>query len=45
MSLDTELKTNPFLRAPQLKSAIMKPDATDVEAFADLRVRKDSFKG
>ncbi|HWA01048.1 MAG TPA: hydroxyacylglutathione hydrolase, partial [Caulobacterales bacterium] len=37
MRLSTELRTNPFLRAPQLKNAIMRPDATDVEAFADLR--------
>jgi hydroxyacylglutathione hydrolase len=44
MSLDLELRTNPFLRAPLLKHSIMKPDATDVEAFADLRARKDSFK-
>jgi hydroxyacylglutathione hydrolase len=45
MSLDLELRTNPFLRAPLLKHSIMKPDATDIEAFADLRARKDSFKG
>jgi hydroxyacylglutathione hydrolase len=45
MKLDTELKTNPFLRAPQLKHSIMRPDASDVEAFADLRRRKDTFKG
>jgi hydroxyacylglutathione hydrolase len=44
MSLDLELRTNPFLRAPLLKHSIMKPDATDVEAFADLRARKDAFK-
>jgi hydroxyacylglutathione hydrolase len=44
MSLDLELRTNPFLRAPLLKHSIMKPDATDVEAFADLRARKDNFK-
>ena len=29
MKLETELKTNPFLRAPQLKHSIMRPDATD----------------
>lgn len=45
VTLDLELKTNPFLRAPLLKHSIMKPDATDVEAFADLRARKDNFKG
>jgi hydroxyacylglutathione hydrolase len=44
MTLDIELRTNPFLRAPLLKHSIMKPDATDVEAFADLRARKDTFK-
>ncbi len=44
MRLATELATNPFLRAPQLKRSIMRPDATDVEAFADLRKRKDEFK-
>jgi hydroxyacylglutathione hydrolase len=44
MSLDIELRTNPFLRAPLLKNSIMKPDATDIEAFADLRARKDNFK-
>lgn len=43
-TLDLELRTNPFLRAPLLKRSIMKPDATDVEAFADLRSRKDNFK-
>jgi hydroxyacylglutathione hydrolase len=44
MTLDLELRTNPFLRAPLLKHSIMKPDATDVEAFADLRERKNTFK-
>jgi len=44
MMLELELRTNPFLRAPELKGSIMKPDATDVEAFADLRKRKDNFK-
>lgn len=45
MTLRVEQETNPFLRAPLLKGAIMKPDATDWEAFADLRARKDNFKG
>jgi hydroxyacylglutathione hydrolase len=45
MTLDLELRTNPFLRAPELKGSIMLPNATDVEAFADLRKRKDNFKG
>jgi hydroxyacylglutathione hydrolase len=44
MTLDQELRTNPFLRAPQLKHAIMLPNATDVEAFAEMRRRKDNFK-
>lgn len=44
MTLDLELRTNPFLRAPLLKNSIMKPNATDVEAFADLRERKNKFK-
>jgi len=44
MILDVELRTNPFLRARELKGSIMMPDATDVEAFADLRKRKDNFK-
>jgi len=44
MTLDIELRTNPFLRAPILKHSIMKPEASDVEAFAELRARKDSFK-
>ena len=44
MTLDQELKTNPFLRAPLLKKSIMMPDATDVEAFAELRKLKNDFK-
>ncbi len=44
MSLRQEKETNPFLRAPDLKAAIMLPDAEDWEAFADLRARKDVFK-
>lgn len=45
MTLRQEKETNPFLRAPELKGAIMLPDAADWEAFADIRARKDSFKG
>jgi hydroxyacylglutathione hydrolase len=45
MSLRVEKETNPFLRAPALKGAIMLPNAEDWEAFADLRKRKDNFKG
>ena len=44
MTLDQELRTNPFLRAPLLKRSIMLPNATDVEAFAEMRRRKDTFK-
>ena len=40
MTLGVERKTNPFLRAPQLKAAIGMPDATDAEAFGELRRRK-----
>lgn len=45
MTLRVEKETNPFLRAPLLKDAIMLPNAADWEAFADLRKRKDNFKG
>jgi len=44
MTLALELKTNPFLRAPLLKQAIMMPNASDVEAFAFLREAKNTFK-
>lgn len=45
--LAEELATNPFLRAalPAVKAAIGLPDATDAEAFAEVRARKDRFKG
>ncbi|MGD9967813.1 MAG: hydroxyacylglutathione hydrolase [Hyphomonadaceae bacterium] len=45
MTLRVEQETNPFLRAPKLKGAVMLPDAEDWEAFADIRKRKDNFKG
>jgi hydroxyacylglutathione hydrolase len=43
--LSLELATNPFLRArlPQVKAAIGLPAATDAEAFAEIRGRKDRF--
>ena len=43
--LSEELATNPFLRAvvPEVKSHIGMPGASDVEAFAELRKRKDGF--
>jgi hydroxyacylglutathione hydrolase len=43
--LSLEHATNPFLRATvaEVKSRIGMPDATDVDAFAEIRRRKDSF--
>ena len=43
--LADELATNPFLRAnsAQVKALLGSRNATDAEAFADLRARKDSF--
>ncbi|WP_128254554.1 hydroxyacylglutathione hydrolase [Falsirhodobacter deserti] len=43
--LADELATNPFLRAhlPALKAAIGMPQASDAEAFAEIRSRKDNF--
>jgi hydroxyacylglutathione hydrolase len=43
--LSEELATNPFLRAglPELKAAIGMPTASDAEAFAEIRARKDRF--
>ena len=45
VSLSEELETNPFLRAGRagLKAAIGLPHATDEEAFAEIRGRKDRF--
>jgi hydroxyacylglutathione hydrolase len=45
MTLGREKETNPFLRAPLLKAAIGMPDAPDWAAFAEIRKRKDNFKG
>lgn len=44
-TLSEELATNPFLRAvlPQMKTAIGRPSASDAEAFAEIRARKDRF--
>jgi hydroxyacylglutathione hydrolase len=42
MTLELELRTNPFLRAPALKNVV--GQSSDVGAFAELRRRKDSFK-
>ncbi len=43
--LETELATNPFLRAhlPALKAAVGMPGADDVAVFAEIRARKDRF--
>ena len=43
--LSDEMATNPFLRArlPHVKTLIGRPDAPDVEAFAEIRARKDKF--
>lgn len=40
-----EKETNPFLRAPALKAAIGLSGAEDWQAFAEIRKRKDHFKG
>lgn len=45
MTLAIEKQTNPFLRAPALKATFVGADAADWEAFAELRKRKDTFKG
>ncbi len=44
-TLAEELATNPFLRArlPDVKSTIGLPQASDAEAFAEIRSRKDRF--
>lgn len=43
--LDLELRTNPFLRArdPAVKAFVGLPGASDAEAFAEIRARKDRF--
>ena len=44
-TLALELATNPFLRAidPAVKAHIGMPNATDAQAFAEIRTRKDNF--
>ena len=44
-TLSEELATNPFLRAalPQMKLALGMAQATDAQAFAEIRRRKDKF--
>jgi hydroxyacylglutathione hydrolase len=43
--LSGELATNPFLRArlPHVKALIGLPEASDADAFAEIRARKDKF--
>ncbi len=43
--LSNEMATNPFLRAvaPKVKAQIGMPNASDAEAFAEIRRRKDKF--
>ncbi|MBA3911311.1 MAG: hydroxyacylglutathione hydrolase [Rhodobacter sp.] len=45
VDLQTELDTNPFLRAglPAIKAAVGLPDADDAMVFAEIRARKDRF--
>lgn len=45
MTLELEKATNPFLRAPLLKPTLGLEGAADWEAFAEVRKRKDAFKG
>jgi len=44
-TLGKERATNPFLRAdqPHMKQGLGMPDATNAEAFAEIRARKDRF--
>lgn len=44
-TLAQERSTNPFLRAPNpdMKDAIGMPNASDVDAFTEIRARKDKF--
>ena len=43
VTIGAEKAANPFLRAPLLKAALGMPNASDVEAFAEVRRRKDKF--
>ena len=45
MSLAGEKRANPFLRAPLLKASLGLAGAPDHEAFAEIRRRKDVFRG
>lgn len=44
MTLADEKATNPFLRAPLLKGVLTMQNASDAEAFGEMRKRKDNFK-
>ncbi|WP_367025801.1 hydroxyacylglutathione hydrolase [Methylococcus sp. ANG] len=46
-SLDEELATNPFLRpeSPEIRQGLGLVQAPDVEVFAEIRRRKDGFRG
>jgi hydroxyacylglutathione hydrolase len=46
-SLGEELATNPFLRpeSPEIREGLGLPDAPEVEVFAEIRRRKDVFRG
>jgi hydroxyacylglutathione hydrolase len=42
-----ELKTNPYMRcdSPEIRANLNMPQATDAEIFAEIRTRKNNFKG
>ena len=46
-TIGLELASNPFMRAeePAVKAAVGMPDADPADVFAELRSRKDVFKG
>lgn len=46
-TIDLELRTNPFLRAdsPAIRARLEMAEASDVAVFAEVRARKDSFRG
>jgi hydroxyacylglutathione hydrolase len=46
-TIGVELRTNPFLRPhiPAIRERLGMNESTDVEVFAELRARKDNFRG
>jgi len=46
-TIAAELAANPFMRAeePSVKAAVGMPDADPADVFAEIRMRKDTFKG